>query len=119
MDKIYIHGLKLQTIIGIYDWERAKKQPLIIDIDIGTSFTQAIQSDDIRDCINYADVAEKISLFADSHSFQLVETFTEQIAQFILSEYQAQWVKIKLNKPQAIKNAESTGIVIERSRYPK
>jgi len=118
MDIIYIHGLELATIIGIYDWERAQKQPLILDIDIGTSFAQAIQSDDIRDCINYADVAEKITLFADSHSFQLVEAFAEQIAQFILREYHARWVRIKLNKPQAIKNAQSTGIVIERkSQY--
>jgi len=114
MNTIYIHGLQLQTIIGIYDWEQAAKQPIILDIDIGTSFQKAIQSDDINHCINYADVAKRVIAIADKHQFKLVESFAEYIADTILSEYQADWVRIKLDKPQAIAEAQSIGIIIER-----
>jgi len=119
MDTIYIHGLQFETIIGIYDWEQAAKQPIILDIDIGTSFQKAIQSDDIKDCINYAEVADKVTKIAKSHHYKLVETFAEHIAQIILKDYQANWVRIKLDKPKAIGSAVSTGIIIERKKESK
>lgn len=119
MDTIYIHGLQLETIIGIYEWERAAKQPIILDIDIGTSFAQAIDSDDIQDCINYAEVAEQLAQIAANHQFQLVESFAEHMVAFIFEHYPADWVKLKLNKPQAIPNAASIGIIIERKKPVK
>ncbi|MFK5986935.1 MAG: dihydroneopterin aldolase [Pseudomonadota bacterium] len=114
MDITYIHGLEIQTIIGIFDWEREKKQTLIIDLDIFSNFSQVILSDHIDDCIDYTRVCEKIELLAEQHSYQLIESFAEDISQIVLEQFNSQSVKIKINKPMAIKNAASTGVIIER-----
>ena len=116
MDITYIHGLEVHTIIGIFDWERENKQSLILDIDIGTDFSKASISDKIEDCIDYTLVCKEINSLAGSHSFQLLESFAEQISKIILVQFKAQWVRIKVNKPLAIDSANSTGIIIERPK---
>jgi len=116
MDITYIHGYEIQTIIGIFEWERENKQALFIDLDIGSNFSKASSSDRISDCIDYTAVCKEIDNLADSHSFQLLESFAEQISQIVLEQFQAQWVRVKINKPLAIKNAQSTGVIIERSK---
>ncbi len=116
MDITYIHGLKIETIIGIFDWEREKKQSLIIDLDIGSCFSKAILSDNINDCIDYTQVCEKINSLAKQHSFELLESFAEQISRIVLEQFETQWVKIKISKPLAIQQAESTGVIIERTK---
>lgn len=114
MDITYIHDLQIETIIGIFDWERENPQRLYIDIDIGTDFSKAISSDNINDCIDYTQVSEHIEKLAAHHSYQLLESFAEQISQIILQQFNAHWVRIKINKPLAIINAKSIGIIIER-----
>ncbi len=116
MDITYIHGLKIQTIIGIFDWERKNKQSLFIDLDIGSNFSRPVASDDINDCIDYNQVCEEISKLANQHSFQLLESFAEQISVIVLEQFEANWVRVKINKPLAIDNALSSGVIIERSR---
>jgi 7,8-dihydroneopterin aldolase/epimerase/oxygenase len=116
MDVTYIHGLEIQTIIGIFDWERENKQSLILDIDIGTDFSKASISDCIDDCIDYTLVSKEVNNLAESHSYQLLESFAEQISKIILDQFKAQWIRIKINKPLAIDSANSTGIIIERSK---
>jgi 7,8-dihydroneopterin aldolase/epimerase/oxygenase len=116
MDITYIHELKIQTIIGIFDWERENKQTLFIDLDIGSNFSKAISSDNINDCIDYTQVCKEITELANQHSYQLVESFAEKISLIILQQFNAHWVRVKINKPLAIDNALSTGVIIERSR---
>jgi len=116
MDITYIHGLEIQTIIGIFEWEQQNKQTLFIDIDMGCNFSTAIASDHISDCIDYTLVCKEINHLANNHSYQLLESFAEQISQIILEQFHAQWVKIKINKPLAIESAQSTGVIIERSK---
>ncbi len=116
MDTIYIHGLEVQTIIGLYDWERIKKQSLIFDIDILSDLSYAINHDALSHSIDYAEVANKVEKISDEHSFLLIEPLAEEIAQMILNDFNAQSVTIKVNKPQAIKNARSTGIIIRRTK---
>jgi len=115
MDITYIHGFEIHTIIGIFEWERKKKQPLFIDLDIGSDFYKAFSSDKISNCIDYTQVCEEITKLAENHSYQLLESFAEQISQIILKQFQAKWVRVKINKPLAIKNAQSTGVIIERN----
>jgi dihydroneopterin aldolase len=116
MDITYIHGLEINTIIGIFDWEQEKKQSLILDIDIGTNFSKAMVSDRIEDCIDYTQICKEINNLADSHSFQLLESFAEQISKIILDQFKVQWIRIKINKPLAIETANSTGVIIERPK---
>lgn len=114
MDIIFIQQLKLNTIIGIHDWEREKAQPVILDIDIGCSTRSAAQSDQIEHCIDYFSVCEKMKQLADNHQYQLVESFVEEVSRIILQEFSAQWVRVKLNKPAAVTAAGGVGVIIER-----
>lgn len=115
MDIVFISGLRLETIIGIFDWERASEQPIILDIEMGLSIKKAAQSDNIENSINYFAVAERLKILARQHTFQLVESFAEEVCQIILQEFNPQWVKVKLNKPLAVSEAQGVGVIIERS----
>lgn len=115
MDKIFINQLQLETVIGIHDWEREQKQAIILDIEIACSIAQAVKSDQIKDCIDYFSVCERLKKLADQHHYQLVESFAEEASRIILQEFSAPWVKIKLSKPDAVNEAKGVGIIIERN----
>lgn len=114
MDIIFINQLELETVIGIHDWERENKQPIILDIEIGCSIEAAVKSDRIDDSIDYFNVCERMKQLAASHQHELVESFVEKASQIILHEFGAQHVKIQLSKPNAVKEASGVGVIIER-----
>jgi dihydroneopterin aldolase len=114
MDIIFLEGLEIETIIGIYAWERENKQPLILDIEMAFDIKKAALSHNIHDTLDYAAVAQRIVTFVENSAFLLVETLIEEIAQLLQTEFAISWVKIKLNKPAAVALAKGVGIVIER-----
>lgn len=116
MDTIFLHGLKAKTLIGVYEWERQQPQILLLDLDIGTDFLQAAQSDDVADTIHYAQVAEEIISALADQSFLLLEALAEYVAQFILTRYQALSVKVKVVKPGILASVAQVGVMIERQR---
>lgn len=116
MDIVFLHGLRVDTVIGVWDWERRIRQTLVLDIDIGTDIRKAAASDAIEDTLDYKAVTKRIERLADECSFQLVESLAELIAATILGEFGAPWVRVKLNKQGAVRNVRDVGIVIERSR---
>ncbi len=116
MDTIFLHGLKAKTLIGVYEWERQQPQILLLDLDIGTDFLQAAQSDDVADTIHYAQVAEEIISALAEQSFLLLEALAEYVAQFILTRYQALSVKVKVIKPGILASVAQVGVMIERQR---
>lgn len=116
MDTIFLHGLKAKTLIGVYEWERQQPQILLLDLDIGTDFLQAAQSDDVADTIHYAQVAEEIISALAKQSFLLLEALAEYVAQFILTRYQALSVKVKVVKPGILASVAQVGVMIERQR---
>lgn len=116
MDTIFLHGLKAKTLIGVYEWERQQPQILLLDLDIGTDFLQAAQSDDVADTIHYAQVAEEIISALAEQSFLLLEALAEYVAQFILTRYQALSVKVKVVKPGILASVTQVGVMIERQR---
>jgi len=116
MDIIFIDQLKLQTIIGINDWEKEQKQTILLDIEIACSIEQSAQSDNIADSIDYFSVCERLKQLAENHHHQLVESFAETVCQIILQEFSASRVKLKLSKPEAINEAQGVGVIIERKQ---
>ena len=114
MDIIYLHGLKIDATIGIWEWEKAIKQTVVIDLDMGADIRKAASSDDVKDTLNYKAVAKRIQQFVEDSSFELVETLAEKIAEIILSEFDVPWVRVKLNKPGAIRGSRDVGVLIER-----
>jgi len=118
MDIIFLHGLKVETVIGIWDWERKIRQTVAIDLDMSTDIRKAASSDSVDDTLNYKLVSKRVQQFVAASSFQLVETLAERVADIILGEFDVAWVRVKVNKPGAIRGARDVGVLIERGTPP-
>jgi dihydroneopterin aldolase len=118
MDIIFLHDLRVETTIGIWDWERKIRQTVAIDIEMAADIREAAKSDSVEDTLNYKAVAKRLQQFVGDSSFQLVETLAEKIADIILNEFDVPWVRVKLNKPGAIRSARDVGVIIERGKRP-
>jgi dihydroneopterin aldolase len=116
MDKIFIHALKTETIVGIFDWERQVKQAVVVDVEFSADIAKAALSDSIDDTLNYKGVAKRVLAFVDESSFHLVETLAEHVAMLILEEFDVSWVSITLSKPGAIRSSRDVGVMLERTR---
>jgi 7,8-dihydroneopterin aldolase/epimerase/oxygenase len=114
MDIIYLHDLKVDTIIGIFDWERRITQTVIIDLDIQADIRKAAQTDAIEDTLDYKAVAKRIIEYVGKSDFQLVETLAERIADIVLKEFSVPWLRVRVNKKGAIRGASDVGVIIER-----
>ena len=118
MDKIFLDELKVDTIIGIWEWERRIRQTVVIDLEMSADIARAAATDDVADTLNYKSVAKRIKGFVADSSFQLVETLAEQIAAIIRDEFDVAWVKVRVNKPGAIRGSKAVGVLIERGERP-
>lgn len=114
MDIIYLSELKIETVIGIWDWERKIKQEIVIDLEMGADIARAAESDHIDDTLNYKAVAKRLIQYVGDSEFQLVETLAERVAGIVRDEFDVPWVKVKINKRGAIRGARDVGILIER-----
>ena len=116
MDIIFLRELKVVTLIGIYEWEKRVPQTLQLDLEIALPNSRACQSDDIKDALDYAQVAQHIQTVLSDGHFSLLEKLAEHIAQIILKDFNAPWVKVSVAKLQAIRNSKQVGICIERGQ---
>ncbi|MGH8373297.1 MAG: dihydroneopterin aldolase [Gammaproteobacteria bacterium] len=116
MDIVFIRDLRIDTVVGVYDWERRIRQTVIFDLDMGTDIRRAAASDKIDDTLDYKTVAKRIIQYVSEQEFQLVETLAENVAGIVLKEFKVPWVKVTLHKPGAVSGSKSVGIIIERTR---
>jgi dihydroneopterin aldolase len=116
MDKIFIHALKTEAIIGIYDWERQVRQTVLIDVELAADVRKAALTDSIDDTLNYKRVAKRILAFIEGSQFHLVETLAEHVAMLVLEEFGISWVRITLSKPGAVRSSRDVGVSVERDR---
>ena len=114
MDIIFLRNLKIDTVIGIYDWERRIKQTVILDLEMATDIKKAAKSDDIADTLDYKAIAKRVISFVEESEYKLVETLAERIAEIIVNEFKVPWVKLSLNQIGAIRGARDVGVIIER-----
>lgn len=114
MDIVFLKELKIETVIGIYDWEREIRQTVILDLEMSTDVRRAADSDSIQDALNYKAVTKRLIGFVESSEFQLVETLAERCAEIILNEFDVRWVRLTLNKRGALSAARDVGVIIER-----
>jgi len=114
MDIVYIKGLEVKTVIGVYDWEREIKQPISVDLDIASDMSKAAATDDHQYVLDYKIVCVRVTEFIEQSKLQLLEAMAEEIARLVLNEFKAPWVRVKLSKPAAITGAREVGVVIER-----
>lgn len=114
MDIVFISDLRIDTTIGIFDWEREIRQTVVLDLEMGADIRKAAASDRIDDALDYKAVAKRLIGFVSASEFQLVETLAEECARIVREEFGVPWVRLTLNKKGAVRGADGVGIRIER-----
>ncbi len=118
MDIVFINDLRIETIIGIYDWERKVKQTISLDLEMGADIRKSAKTDAIEDTLNYKAVAKRLIAFVGESEYQLVETLAEKITEIVLTEFNVPWIKLSVRKPGAVRNSRDVGVIIERGSQP-
>jgi 7,8-dihydroneopterin aldolase/epimerase/oxygenase len=116
MDIVFLRELRIETVIGIYAWERDIRQPVILDLEMGSDVRRGAASDRIEDALDYKAVAKRLIQFVGESRFQLVETLAERCAGIVLEEFGVPWVRLSINKIGAVSGARDVGVMIERGR---
>ena len=116
MDIVFIRELKVDTVVGIYDWERRIRQLVTLDLEMAWDVAQAAKTDKIEDTLDYKAVAKLVSHYVSTAEFGLVETLAEKVAELTMKEFGVRWVKVTLNKPGAVSGSKSVGVVVERGK---
>lgn len=115
-DRIFLHGLTAECIIGFIDWERRMPQTVVIDLELPCDAARAAASDQVADTVDYKRVAKRVLAWAQASQFQLIETFAHRLAMLLLEEFALRWVRVRISKPGAIRHSRDVGIWIERTR---
>ena len=116
MDLVFIEDLRIDTVIGVYDWERRMRQTIALDVEMAFDNTRPAATDAIADTLDYKAVSKRLIAFVEGSSFQLVETLAERCAALIREEFGVAWLRLKLSKPGAVRGARAVGVVIERGQ---
>lgn len=115
MDKIFLQDLRIQAVIGIWEWERRVRQTVSLDLEMGTDVRRAAATDEIDDALDYKGIAKRLAAFVEESEFKLVETLAETLAKIVITEFNVPWIKLSVSKPGAIEGSRNVGVVIERS----
>lgn len=113
-DIVFIEDLRINTIIGIYDWEREVRQTISLDIEMAADNSKPASTENIDDALNYKAVAKRLIVFTEESQFQLVETLAESLVEIIMNEFDVPWCRLKLSKLGAVTGSRSVGVIIER-----
>ena len=116
MDKIILTDLRIDAVIGIWDWEKRNPQTISIDLEMQIDIKKTSQSDSIGDALDYKAVSKRVKQFIQGSQFNLIETLAENVAKIILEEFDVQWLQLRISKPFAIRDSNNVGICIERTK---
>ena len=118
MDIVFIRALRIETVIGIYDWERKIRQPVVLDLELASDISRAAATDRIEDALDYKAVSNRLKQFVGAAEYQLVETLAECCAELIRREFGVPWLRLTLNKVGALSDTDGVGVIIERGQRP-
>lgn len=116
MDIVYIRDLRIETIIGIFAWEREVLQTVSLDLEMATDIRTAAASDDIKDALDYKAISKRLIRFVSESDFQLIEALAEAVAGIVRDEFGVSWLRLRISKPGALRGAQDVGLVIERGQ---
>lgn len=116
MDTIFLTDLRIDTVIGIYDWEKQIRQTIAIDLEMGTDIRRAAETDEIQYTLNYKTISKRLIEFVEAAKIELIETLAERIAAILIDEFAVPWVRVTLHKPGAISGSKDVGVIIERGQ---
>ena len=115
-DRIFLHGLTVECIIGFIEWERRIKQTIVLDVEMPVDCARAAQSDNVAETLDYKKVAKRLIAFVSTSEFKLVETLAHRTALLIIEEFGVDWVRLSINKPGAIRGSKDVGVAVLRTR---
>jgi dihydroneopterin aldolase len=115
-DIVFIEDLRIQTVIGVFDWEREITQTISLDLQMAFDISRAAASDDIVDTLDYKAVSKRLIQFVEGSEYQLVEALAEHCANIVLNEFPVTWLHLKLSKPGAVRGSSAVGVIIERGQ---
>ena len=115
-DRIFLHGLSVECIIGFIEWERRIKQTIVLDVEMPVDCARAAQTDNVAETLDYKKVAKRLIAFVSTSEFKLVETLAHRTAMLILEEFGVDWVRLSINKPGAIRGSKDVGVAVLRTR---
>lgn len=114
MDIIFIRGLKCETTLGVYDWERVSLRPVLLDLEIGAASQESFEHDSTKGLMNYDSISKHLTEALKTLHYKTVERLAEHVAQVVLSEFHTPWVKVTVGKPGAVRNAAMVGVTLTR-----
>jgi dihydroneopterin aldolase len=115
-DRIFLHGLAVECVIGFIEWERRVKQTIVVDVEMPVDCARAAASDDVVDTLDYKKVAKRLIAFVEASEFKLVETLAHRAAILVLQEFGVEWVRLSVNKPGAIRHSKDVGVAVLRTK---
>lgn len=114
MEIVYIRGLEVRTVIGVFDWEREIRQRVTVDLEMLSDFSKAAENDEIEYALDYKAVSKRLAAYIEESSFKLLETLGSRIADIVQEEFGVKWLRLELGKPGAVTGARDVGVIIER-----
>lgn len=115
MDKIYLEDLRVEAVIGIWEWERRVRQIISLDLELATDARRAAATDEITEALDYKSIAKRLTAVVEQSEFRLVETLAETLARIIVTEFGVPWLRLTVSKPGAIEGSRNVGVIVERS----
>lgn len=116
MDIVFLHGLAIDCVVGLWDWERATTQRVYIDLDMGHDLSKPAKSQKLEDTLDYKAISKRVQVIVTEGQFKLVETMAEHVATALLDEFSIAWCRVRVNKRGAVRGATDVGVIIERGR---
>jgi len=114
MDRIFVTDLRVDAIVGLWDWERAMTQSVSIDLEMAWDIGTAAETDDIDATLDYRAVAKRVAAFVEESRFKLIETMAQHVAELIQREFGVTWLTVCIRKPSAVRGSRDVGVRIER-----
>jgi dihydroneopterin aldolase len=115
VDKIYLEDLRIEAVIGVWEWERRVRQIISLDIEMATDARRAAATDQIADALDYKGIAKRLANVVEGSEYRLVETLAETLARIVITEFGVSWLKLTVSKPGAIEGSRNVGVIVERS----
>ena len=115
-DRIFLHGLAVECIIGFIEWERRIRQTVVLDVEMPVDCALAAETDEVANTLDYKKVAKRLIAFVGESEFKLVETLAHRTAMLIIEEFGVEWVRLSINKPGAIRGSKDVGVAVLRTR---
>jgi len=117
VDKVFLQGLTAHCVVGVWEWEKAITQKIVVDLELATDIAKSAKTDQLEDTLDYKSIAERVIQMLEESRFQLIETMAEAVAELLQTEFSIAWVKVTINKGGAVKNVKNVGVQIERGEY--